>query len=325
MPSTVLLTSLGSGVCTAVLDCLEGRRDDLVLIGVGADPDVPDRARCDDYVEVPLTADPAWGEAVTGVAQRTAARAIIPGRCDDVVALARLATTDDQLAHSLLAGPMPLASQLRDTGLAAEFARRHGLPFAATVRTGLPASAGGVEDLLHVYAGPWVIKPSSGQASRGARITRDPFIVRESALLAAHVIQPFLGIAPPELDIEDPLRVIDVLSMRDADVQVILGPESQVLATGAFATTMAGGHVIGVERHPDPDVGVLAATYATALAAAGWRGPVNIQAAQSADGRWLPFEINPRFGGGSHARTRLGFGEVDLCLQAWIDGPTSQG
>ena len=321
MPSIVLLTSLGSGVCTAVLDCLEGQRHDLVVIGIGSDADVSDRARCDDYVEVPLTADPAWGEAVIGVAQRTAARAIIPGRCDDVVALTRLAATDDQLAHSLLTGPMPLATQLRDTGLAAEFARKHGLPFAPTVRTGLPDSATHIGDLVDTSTDPWIIKPSSGQASRGVRMTRDPSVIREAAALAAHVIQPFLGEVPPELDVEDPLAVIDVRAMRDADAQVILGPQSQVLATGAFATTMRGGQVMEVQHHPDRAVAGLAVTYAEALSVAGWRGPVNIQAAQGPDGRWLPFEINPRFGGGSHARSKLGFEEVHWCLQAWIDIP----
>jgi len=316
---------MGSGVCTAVLDCLEGRRDDLVVVGIGSDPAAPDRARCDDFVEVPLTVDPSWSQAVTIVAQRTAARVIIPGRCDDVIALAQAATNDDGLARALLAGPLSLAARLRDTGLAAGFAHEHGIPFAPTLRTGLPDSAAHIDDLLDTTDGPWIIKPSSGQGSHGVRMTRDPLLVREAANLAGHVVQPLLGTVPQELQGRDPLPVVDARAMLDADVQVILGPDSQVLATGAFATTMRGGWVVDVNRHPDPAVLALASTYGEALTVAGWRGPVNIQAARDADDRWLPFEVNPRFSGGSHARTRLGFDEVNWCLDAWMDGPGRKG
>ena len=48
--------------------------------------------------------------------------------------------------------------------------------------------------------------------------------------------------------------------------------------------------------------------------AVGSRGPINVQG-RVRDGRFLPFEINPRFSASTYLRAMAGFNEVDIFLQ----------
>jgi carbamoyl-phosphate synthase large subunit len=74
----------------------------------------------------------------------------------------------------------------------------------------------------------------------------------------------------------------------------------------------------------EPDLLALALAYGQAFAAAGWRGPCNIQGKRDPELGLQVIETNGRFSGGTSARRLLGFDEVALGLRQWLgDGVLS--
>ena len=69
---------------------------------------------------------------------------------------------------------------------------------------------------------------------------------------------------------------------------------------------------------PFPDICAVATQIAGQL---GSTGPLNIQGRVSADGKFVPFEINARFSASTYLRTLAGFNEVDFYTRALLGQP----
>lgn len=316
--ASVLLTSSGSLVVRAVIASLADRRGRLRLIGVNSEPDVSYSGHLDRFHRMPLTASPDFAVALEQVLSRESPHVIIPGRDDDVLALTALAESGAFDPGRLVAGPHDGAVALRDTGRCAEFARAHGLPFVTTVRTGLAHSSDDVDLLVRGTPGPWVIKPSSGQGSRDVLVTWSSSELASHATWPGHVIQPFVG----EVSVQghdSPTVSLAALGPRDdIDLQVVLGTAGDLLGVSAFTSRMVDGKVTAVDVLRDASALSCAEAYARVLSHAGWRGPVNIQAARRLDGSIEPFEVNPRFSGGTWMRRQAGFDEVGMILRSFL-------
>lgn len=324
-PATVLITSSGSLVAAAILDSLDGRREDLRVIGVNSIQPALNDDRLDGVCAVPPVCSPTFPIVLAEVLTRESPDVVIPGRDDDVVALTALAGSGLIAADRLVAGPNELAVALRDTGEAALFAQAHGLPFAETVCTGLATSESDTAHLVTGSAGPWVIKPARGQGSQGVHVSWSPTEVKRWAADPGHVIQPYVGAAPDRPGDEATVDLAELGPRRDCDLQVVLGAEGQVLGMAVFESLMVGGKVTRVQALNDRAAHACAESYAHTLAALGWRGPVNIQAARADDGSVRPFEINPRFSGGTWLRRQAGFDEVGLTLRSFLRSGWPQG
>lgn len=323
--ATVVVTSSGSLVVRAIVDSLADRRMSLRLIGINSKPEKLTAQDLDAFHEVPPTASPDFTPALVSILTRESPKMLIPGRDDDVLALTALAKQGIIDPALLVSGHHELAVSLRDTGTCAGFAQAYGLAFVDTVRTGHASSVDDIARLLSDTPGPWVIKPSSGQGSHGVLVSWDPRAIARSADREGHVIQPFIGQVPGIVARSGtlPLEVLD--PRRDIDLQVVLGRGGQILGVAAFTSRMARGRVTGVDPLYEATALECAESYARVLSACGWRGPVNIQAARDVDGHVRPFEVNPRFSGGTWLRRLAGFDEVGLVMHSFLGSRILEG
>lgn len=297
MTYRVMITGVGSLVGKGVLDALEGRRDGLHIIGTYFGELQPALWRCDEIARTEASEGPALTAELRAVAARSAPDLIIPGRDPDVPAVADL-------------GPIACAGRgarvASDKWLTYEFARVHGLP---AVRSALPGTAD--------FGPPAISKPRCGGGSVGVRL-----LLTERAWELAQsdsdtILQPLLGEVPevPDPDLGMPL-FYSARTARQGGVQALVGPDGDLGPMIAFEARHRFGLVAQQRLVDDPRLLAVGEAFARAFAQAGWRGPLNVSCIH--DGRtWLCLEINPRFSGGTAARTLLGFDEVGWIINRW--------
>ncbi|HET7160702.1 MAG TPA: hypothetical protein VFI62_17010, partial [Burkholderiales bacterium] len=101
-------------------------------------------------------------------------------------------------------------------------------------------------------------------------------------------------------------------------VTVIIGPDGSMSEPYAWLCSLTGGQSTYGTRCDDLELLDVCRAYARAAAAEGWRGPLNVQLKRTAEGRFVAFELNGRFGGGTAARTCLGFDEVGDAISRFV-------
>ena len=79
-----------------------------------------------------------------------------------------------------------------------------------------------------------------------------------------------------------------------------------------------------VEVDDDPVAHALARQCGSVFAAAGWRGPLNIQCREAPDGSLCIHELNGRFTGITEARRLLGYDEVALAIRHFVGREIAQ-
>lgn len=322
MPTTLLLTSIGSLVGKNILDSLEGRRGQLRIIGTNTHSDTPNLFRCDHAIRVPATSDAeAWSAAIRNIIDKQDVDLVFPCRDDEVPLLAAMADEVPDLARRLPVGPSALAIALRDKAASADWAERAGLPFAPTLRSGgacTPRDAFATE-----HGWPLLAKPARGDGSRGIRLVRNPDELAQLDTLPDFVFQPFLALPSAvrrRLEEAHPgVPLNEVYCDRDQYAgQILIGPDGDIHGSFTFRATMVAGQPTKVE-HCDTDAfAELVARSGASLAAAGWRGPVNVQMRPDPKLGWRILEFNGRFTGATHARRLLGFDEVALVVNRWL-------
>jgi hypothetical protein len=297
MTYRVMITGVGSLVGRGILDALEGRRHGLHIIGTYFGQPQPSLWRCDEVVRTVASDGSALTAELQEAVRRTRPDVVIPARDPDVEAVVGLPA-------GVCAGPG--AEVASDKWLTYEFARVHGLP---TVETALPGSAG--------FGPPAILKPRLGGGSLGVRL-----LLTESAWEAAQatrgtILQPLLGEVPevPDPDLGMPL-FYSAAPARQGGVQALVGPDGDLGPIVAFEARHRFGWVVRQELVDDPELLTIGRSYAAAFAAVGWRGPLNVSCIHDGQ-RWLCLEINPRFSGGTAARTLLGFDEVGWTINRW--------
>jgi len=327
---TLLITSVGSLVGQNLLDSLEGRRQNLRVLGSNSLAASPNNFRCDTaFLAPPVAEGPAWQDFHAALIEAEAVDLVIPGRDDDVLALAQLRAERPQMANRLMVGSVQAAWLLLDKGLCAQFAHAQGLPFAATVLGGTAEAVPQAEALWRQH-GPLIAKPARGNGSRGVRLT----LTREQVLAAASapgwVLQPYLDPQPEWQALAEAwqlgLPLWSELPERSLyGAQFLIDPAGRVGEPFGYLATQTAGRPIEVAACDDPELLAAATGFAEALARLGWRGAGNVQAkrchAGPDAGRLQVIEANGRFTGTTHARCLLGFDEVGQALAQWLGRP----
>lgn len=293
----VLITGVSSLIGKGILDSLEGRRDGLLLIGTGFGAISSEMLRCDGHEFTVPSDHPKFSDQLRTIIERYEPDIVIPAREPDVLTVAEL----DVPSVTGVGGEIAA-----DKWLTYEFAMEHGLPIVPTT---LP---GGSD-----FGLPAICKPRAGGGSVGVRL-----LMSQEALDLAHqepdvIIQPLIGPTPHVPDLSAGIPMFWSLEpTRQGGVQAVIGPDGETYIAAAFETAHQFGWVIEQHLVDDAELMQVGMRYLQALAAHGWRGPLNVSTVW--DGQeWLCLELNPRFTGGTAARTAMGFDEVGWALNAW--------
>jgi len=316
----LLLLSSGSLAAQNVIDALGDRRKRCFLIGANSLDKSAGNFRCDVAYRVPSAASgAAYIDCVADIIRAERPDLVIPTRDDDVLALALLREHHTDIESVLLTGTSAAARLWEDKVETAHFAARHGLPFAPTAENVNEALA-----LAAKHPLPLIGKPRSGNGSRGVVLLRSKAEIERAFELRPDLIaQPFLDPPANMQSLIEPLEAGLPLFFSFPDayqyvVTVIIGPDGGVSEPFSWLCRLVGGQSVDGTRCDDPQLLELCRAYGLTAAAEGARGPLNMQFRRTAEGSYLAFELNGRFGGGTAARTVLGFDEVGVAIQAFL-------
>lgn len=316
----LLLLSTGSLAAQNVIDAIGTRRERCILIGTNSIAEAAGNFRCDAmHVVPPAASGTRYVERLAQIIDDERPHLVIPCRDDDVLALALVRERYSPGSTVLLTGTSASARIWEDKVETARFAARHDLPFAPTAENAAEALA-----LLGSHPLPLLGKPRSGNGSRGVFLLRSKAEIEQAfALRPGLIAQPFID--PPD-DMGSVIAPFAsglplFFSFPDAYqyvVTVIVGPDRALSPPFSWLCRLVGGQSVDGQRCDDPELLDLCLAYARAAAAEGWTGPVNMQFKRTREGKFIAFELNGRFGGGTAARTVLGYDEVGAAIRAFV-------
>ena len=323
MPVNILLLSGASLVGQNIVQVLNGRRNGLCLLATNSLANAPALADFDSVFLAPQTqSDPAIFDAyLERLIDQEMPALTIPCRDDDVVALARLATRRPDLASRLLCGSLESACATVDKWASWEFSQRWNLSFVPTI---IPESEEVVERFAQIHGFPLLAKPRFGFASRGVSLilNRDQLasVIGNTSLL----LQRYIGCPQAVSDYIEASRsagipLFNSFESTKYSFQAMIGNAGEVLGQFATEHQMSQGVSQRVAKNHDADGLALGIKCAEAFAAAGWRGPINVQCQRTPDGELLAYEFNGRFTGATAARMMLGYDEMAVALQHFAE------
>lgn len=317
----ILLLSIGSLAAHNVMQALAGRREHVLVVGANSVAEAAGNFAADvTYLVAPAQREDEYVGAIERLIADEKPDIVIPARDDDILVLARMHGRRGP-KPALLVGSTAGAEIMDDKKKSADFAARHGLTFAPTADLLDDARA-----LAAAHGFPLIGKPRCGNGARGVVILRsEEELARAFARRPDLVVQPFLD-KPPD--------VAELMSRFDAGLpfffsfpersqyttQIIVKPDGTTSAVFACRNVQVGGQALINERIDDRELTGLAEAYGAAMRREGWLGPINMQAKRGPDGKFFPFEMNGRFGGGTAARTLMGFDEVGIAIEAFVPG-----
>ncbi|MEZ0367792.1 MAG: hypothetical protein ACAI44_01760 [Candidatus Sericytochromatia bacterium] len=319
MKHKLLITSVGSRVGQALLECLEPLRQKLHISGTNSTPDAVNLFACDKAWLLPETArEQDFCTQLAGILRAERPDLVIPARDQDLEPLARLRAEAAPEGTLFLVPPADLTAVFNDKYRTWQFAREHALPFARTAFT--PEE---VDALLLTAGLPLVAKPRwGGHASQGV------YLVQTRAQLAVlqaeqrFVFQELLN--PASLAFADDFSrgLPWVFAISDAKyiAELLIGRDGEMVSLSCCSMTGSelGGknwYVLG-----DAAVETVARAYGRVLAAKGLRGPLNLQGKLLADGRFVAYELNARFTGSVSARAALGYNQPLQAIRHFLEG-----
>jgi carbamoyl-phosphate synthase large subunit len=324
---TLLLLSGGGHTGHNVLATLAGRRSGLRLVASSDTADEPTLFGFDGVYVVPtLASDPSGFErSILGIIAREQPDLIIPCRDEDVTWLARFGQRHGSPGLRLLCGSPEIAEMAQDKWLSHEFCRNHDLPFAPTLVCGsTEGGVGRVDEFVRSYGLPLVLKPRREAEGRGIRLITDVAQARRAAARQDHVLQQYLG-PRDAIDrylndvLQDGIPLFHSFEGLKRSLQILIDPNGDLAAVYCTRQALTGRNARTVTPDPDAKARGIAELCAKVLAAAGWRGPMNIQCQPDASGRLMIHEFNARFTGATAARRLLGHDEVGVALNTFID------
>jgi carbamoyl-phosphate synthase large subunit len=108
-------------------------------------------------------------------------------------------------------------------------------------------------------------------------------------------------------------------------LQVLLGPDHRIEYVICIRYWMTGNvnRSLTIDREVEPRQ--IGDRCARAFAAAGWRGPLNIQCLPAPDGTLMIHEFNARFTGATAARWELGHDEIGAAISAFTGQSIGSG
>jgi hypothetical protein len=315
----IAITSVGSLVGQNILDSLQGRRAGIEVIGVNSIASAAGNFRCERaYLAPPACQSGEYLERLAAILRDEQPDLVLPGRDDDVPALAQLKQAQVLPPASLPVGPDRLARVISDKWASQEFARAHALPYVESVPAGDAAAVAG---LLGRHGYPLIAKPRQGNGSRGVRIVFDDRQRAAVAALPGYLLQPYLE---PEADLMawrdlscDGTPLFHAPPLRQIACQAVIGPDRAVRGLICTIAELVMGRLERTYRLDNPRVNDVARCYVEALAVDGWIGALNLQGRRDAGGTFNVYELNGRLTGGTTSRLHLGFDELGMLIEAF--------
>lgn len=318
---TILLVGVGSLLGRCILDALEGRRENLIVMGADLDPQSPALAECDVALTVPADDDPGFAASVAEVRRNHNVDLVIPCRDPSSAVLALAAEAPG--AHLPLATPTgALVAMTRDKAASSDWCAAFGIPHAPTQSTDTVDAKARAR--IAEWGFPLIAKPARGSGSLGVTVVLTEAHLEAVLATPGMVVQPFLSPPPAALDL-DLSRGLplfwEVLCDDEPGVMALFGPQGEIGPHMCFSSRHRLGRNEALWRLDDPTLEAFAADVLPKFAAAGWLGPLNLQVRKGPDG-WQVIEINARFSGGTAARLHMGLDEVGWVLNSWLGEAT---
>jgi hypothetical protein len=315
----IAITSVGSLVGQNILDALEGRRDGIEIVGINSTAAAASNFRCErTYLAPPAANSASYLDRLSSVLREECPALVLPGRDDDVLALAQLKETQPRLGATLPVGPYSLARILGDKWANQEFARAHDLPHVEGVPADDPQA---VERLLTRHGYPLIAKPRTGNGSRGVRIVFDDAQRAAVARRPGYLLQPYLE---PESELMawrdltvDGTPLFHAPTLQQIACQAVIGPDGRIDGPVCTIVELVMGRLERTFLLDDARVADVARRHIEAYAAEGWIGALNLQGRRDGNGMFRVYELNGRLTGGTAARLHLGFDEVGLLVGAF--------
>lgn len=321
----ILITSVGSLVGYNILDVLEGRRQDLQIIGTNSIAAESNIYRCDKAYFVPSTrhkkAD--FTRRLLEILDVEQPSLIIPGRDDDLSVLATLRTHKPEFANSCLCGDEKSVEIMVDKWSTYKFASTHDLPFATSAIPNSSSENSEVKRLVAEYGFPLLVKPRDGFGSHGVFIISNEEQLRGALGIENIVIQQYLS-NPKELERlyfrlqNEGIPLFFSLEEEKYSLQTFVHRDGTIGEIFCTLHKMVSGRSLKVGKITNGMLENIALRYAKAMASEGWFGPLNIQCQQQQSGEFIAYELNGRFTGATSARYHLGFDEVGNTLNTLL-------
>lgn len=294
----IALTGIGSHTGCSVLASLRTSLPEAWVLGLDARPEAAALFACDARSLVPpLSQKEAYLEALVGLVLRYRLDALIPCLDRELLLLAQERGRFEALGCTVVVAEPEVIRICRSKRATAERLRSAGLPFAETWTLEEAARR------WDTVPFPCLAKPDQGSGSRGIQVLKAGAPWPEGP--GDWAVQVLLqGAGDPPLDGSGSQRDCEELSF-----QGVVAPTGQV--AGLFLGRTRKDRGISLMHAPllHPEAAEPARAILGVLASLGLRGPCNLQGRWTAEGPCF-FEVNPRFTGGTAARTVLGFEEV---------------
>ena len=317
----ILILSVGSVPGQNALDALEGRREQVEVLGTNSDPWSPNNYRCDKVCLVPLGSDePAFSERLLSIITTESPDLILAGRDQDVFAMASWWEKCPWLRASLSCGGPEPERIIRDKFLSSCFALENGLRFAESA-----VARPDLDRLVERHGFPLIAKPREGFGSVDVFVVHNVEQMRALEAMGGFVFQEYL--APPKeleglrakLALGTPLN-FSIPEEGQYSCQTIISPSGDLSDICCTLNRMNSGVSYRAERVYDPDLTGLARGFAQAMAKLGWAGPFNLQCKRLPTGEFVGFEMNGRMTATTSARLHLGFDELGSMARMFVGG-----
>jgi carbamoylphosphate synthase large subunit len=321
MNKSILITSVGSLVGQNVLDSLQHRRENLIIIGTNSIAEAANNFRCDKSYLVDAAAEgETYINELVEIIEKEKPDLVIPGRDDDVVILAQLSKSMPAYSDHFIVGSEHFAKAMDDKAKSYVFASKYNLPFSPTVQSGIPGAEAKVQALVNEFGFPFIAKPSKGNGSRGIWVVVNENQLNEVIKQTDFSIQPYFD-HPKSLELDTRFGLPffwEIPEHKLFAAQVIINKNRQIDGIFGFISMMVGGKCERMDKHDDPELLQLVRKFAEAAIKEDWRGPFNIQLKKDPKYGFRVIEMNGRFSGGTSARYYLGFDEVAITINDWI-------
>jgi hypothetical protein len=317
----LLLISAGSLVGQNLIQAIGPRRSLFHLEATNSEPAEPSLADFDTVHIVPPTSSDTTGldRLVEERLGQGSCRLVIPCRDEEVLWLARHRDAFPGHGDRLLVGSAAAAEIFLDKQLSWAFSREHDLPFLPTADLHDEAQLG---HFLREFPFPLIVKPRKGFASRGVWILTHPDQLAAHRHRSDAIVQPYCGDAEKAASFlsdaqKRGLPLFHSFEETKHSIQTFITPSGELAGTFVTLHRMEQG----VSREVMPSscrmAHDLGQRVGQVFAAAGWRGPLNIQCHREGLEDYRIYEYNGRFTGATAARALLGFDELSLALASF--------
>ena len=308
--------AVGSGVGQSVVASCNLSRLPITTVGLGTNPMAFGLYECDEYELTPSFYDAGYIDSLIETCQRRGIELLIPGHDDEAELIARhLDVLHEHGIDAVVAGP-DLVRMCRNKEA-----------MAATLNEVVPAFVRSYtrHDLAVALENgevdfPMIAKPRGGFASRGVTIVSSPrdldgisdaFIFQEIAV--PHAADPEREAYLSRLEQKTNSQIAEV------SIQLVAHKDGSLMGRMATYNKLQNGVPMEILPYDDASMWETIDRLYPHLVGYGLRGPLNLQGRMTDNGLRL-FEMNPRFTGITGLRARLGFNEVEACIQEWATG-----